>query len=168
MPPPSDDSVTPASVLQSTYGNAPVPKAGQTIQPVDVQGGISNTRQQIANTAADAVGANDIAKMVSGEVPWTTAIAGMVPMALGGPEGKAAEAATEAGAEAAAPTLASVIKAYHGSPYDFDQFDLSKIGTGEGAQTYGHGLYFAENPDVAARYREQFGGDRFQSLANND
>ena len=117
MPPPSDDSVTPAaSVLQSFYGNAPVPKAGQTIQPVDVQGGISNTRQQIANTAADAVGANDIAKMVSGEVPWTTAIAGMVPMALGGPEGKAAEAATEAGAEAAAPTLASVIEGLSRQP----------------------------------------------------
>ena len=29
------------------------------------------------------------------------------------------------------------IKAYHGSPYDFDRFDLSKIGTGEGAQSYG-------------------------------
>ena len=41
------------------------------------------------------------------------------------------------------------IKAYHGSPHDFDRFDLSKIGTGEGAQAYGHGLYFAENEGVA-------------------
>ena len=41
------------------------------------------------------------------------------------------------------------IKAYHGSPHDFDKFDLSKIGTGEGAQAYGHGLYFAESPKVA-------------------
>jgi hypothetical protein len=46
------------------------------------------------------------------------------------------------------------IKAYHGSPHDFDAFDLSKIGTGEGAQAYGHGLYFAENPDVARGYRD--------------
>jgi hypothetical protein len=45
------------------------------------------------------------------------------------------------------------IKAYHGSPYDFDKFDLSRIGTGEGAQTYGHGLYFAENPAVAESYK---------------
>src|SRR6185312_13801657 len=45
------------------------------------------------------------------------------------------------------------IKAYHGSPHDFDAFDLSKIGTGEGAQAYGHGLYFAENPAVAGAYR---------------
>ena len=27
--------------------------------------------------------------------------------------------------------------AYHGSPHDFDKFDMSKIGTGEGAQAYG-------------------------------
>jgi hypothetical protein len=46
------------------------------------------------------------------------------------------------------------IKAYHGSPYDFDRFDISKIGTGEGAQAYGHGLYFAENPATAKSYRE--------------
>ncbi len=41
---------------------------------------------------------------------------------------------------------------YHGSPHKFDAFDSSKIGTGEGAQAYGHGLYFAENPDVAKQY----------------
>ncbi len=46
------------------------------------------------------------------------------------------------------------IKAYHGSPHDFDQFDMSKIGTGEGAQAYGHGLYFAEAEDVARWYRD--------------
>jgi GNAT superfamily N-acetyltransferase len=31
------------------------------------------------------------------------------------------------------------ITAYHGSPHDFDRFDMGKIGTGEGAQAYGHG-----------------------------
>jgi hypothetical protein len=46
------------------------------------------------------------------------------------------------------------IRAYHGSPHDFERFDLSKIGTGEGAQAYGHGLYFAENPAVAKEYRD--------------
>ncbi len=45
------------------------------------------------------------------------------------------------------------IKAYHGSPHDFDQFSMEKIGTGEGAQAYGHGLYFAENPRVARDYK---------------
>ena len=41
---------------------------------------------------------------------------------------------------------------WHGSPHKFDKFDASKIGTGEGAQAYGHGLYLAESPDVAKSY----------------
>lgn len=41
---------------------------------------------------------------------------------------------------------------YHGSPHKFDAFDMGKIGTGEGAQAYGHGLYFAESPEVADEY----------------
>ncbi len=44
---------------------------------------------------------------------------------------------------------------FHGSPHKFDKFDMSKIGTGEGAQAYGHGLYFAENPEVAKQYQKQ-------------
>lgn len=54
------------------------------------------------------------------------------------------------------------ITAYHGSPHDFEQFDTSKIGTGEGAQSYGHGLYFAEHEPVAKQYRE------FLSSRQND
>lgn len=42
---------------------------------------------------------------------------------------------------------------YHGSPHQFDRFDLSKVGTGEGAQAYGWGAYFAESPNVAGSYR---------------
>lgn len=48
----------------------------------------------------------------------------------------------------------SGIIGYHGSPHKFDKFDLGKIGTGEGAQAYGHGLYFAESPGVAKGYRD--------------
>ena len=43
--------------------------------------------------------------------------------------------------------------AYHGSPHSFDAFDTSKIGTGEGVQAYGHGLYVAENEGVAQSYK---------------
>lgn len=46
--------------------------------------------------------------------------------------------------------------AYHGSPHEFTQFDASKIGTGQGAQSYGHGLYFAENPQTAKSYVQEF------------
>ena len=45
--------------------------------------------------------------------------------------------------------------AWHGSPYTFDKFSTSAIGTGEGAQAYGYGLYFAGNKEVAEWYREQ-------------
>jgi hypothetical protein len=43
----------------------------------------------------------------------------------------------------------------HGSPHGpFKEFDLSELGTGAGAQAYGHGIYFGEgyNSPVAMRY----------------
>lgn len=43
--------------------------------------------------------------------------------------------------------------AWHGSPHDHDGFDSSKIGTGEGAQAYGWGLYFAGSRKVAEYYK---------------
>jgi hypothetical protein len=57
-----------------------------------------------------------------------------------------------------ANSLTMGIKAYHGSPHSFDKFSMDKIGTGEGAQAYGHGLYFAENEGVAKGYRDQITG----------
>ena len=49
---------------------------------------------------------------------------------------------------------------WHGSPHKFNKFDSSKIGTGEGAQAYGHGLYLAESPDVAKSYQTTLTMDR--------
>lgn len=51
--------------------------------------------------------------------------------------------------------MAMGIKAFHGSPHSFDKFSMGKIGTGEGAQAYGHGLYFAENEGVAQGYQKK-------------
>jgi hypothetical protein len=53
------------------------------------------------------------------------------------------------------PELAGLLglTAFHGSPHRFTKFDASKIGTGEGAQAYGHGLYFAESPATAKDYQ---------------
>lgn len=45
-------------------------------------------------------------------------------------------------------------RAFHGSPHKFEKFMLEHIGTGEGAQAYGWGLYFAGNREVAEYYRE--------------
>jgi len=53
----------------------------------------------------------------------------------------------------AAREVRQKLNVWHGSPHKFDRFDLSKIGTGEGAQAYGHGLYFADSPDVAKSYQ---------------
>jgi hypothetical protein len=62
------------------------------------------------------------------------------------------------------------IKAYHGSPHDFERFDSSKIGTGEGAQSFGHGMYFAEREGVAKDYRTKLskGQARGATLALNN
>ena len=46
---------------------------------------------------------------------------------------------------------------YHGSPHKFDRFDASKIGTGEGAQAYGHGVYLADSQGVANGYAQTLG-----------
>ena len=43
--------------------------------------------------------------------------------------------------------LAGAIKASHGSPHAFEKFDVSKMGSGEGSQAFGHGLYFGEGFD---------------------
>lgn len=48
--------------------------------------------------------------------------------------------------------FAPAMTVWHGSPHKFSKFDMSKIGTGEGAQAYGHGLYMAESPEVAKTY----------------
>ena len=50
--------------------------------------------------------------------------------------------------------------AWHGSPYNFDSFDLGAIGTGEGQQVHGWGLYFAKDRKVSEAYKEVVGTQR--------
>jgi hypothetical protein len=104
--------------------------------------------------------------------PWTMGAladtANMLGYAIPGPGGAA-------GAVKAAPLIVAGIRkvlpaaeeaagkgirAYHSSPHDFERFDFSKIGTGEGAQVYGHGIYFAENPAVSGQ-----GGEYWKNFA---
>lgn len=51
------------------------------------------------------------------------------------------------------------LPAFHGTPHEVDRFSTSKIGTGEGAQAYGYGLYFADRPEVAENYAIMKGAD---------
>lgn len=48
-------------------------------------------------------------------------------------------------------------RAWHGSPYDFDSFDLGYIGAGEGDQVHGWGLYFAKDKKISKAYKDIFG-----------
>ncbi|MEY4411747.1 MAG: hypothetical protein RL560_6 [Actinomycetota bacterium] len=65
------------------------------------------------------------------------------------------------------------INVYHGTAHTFPpvegaplgKFDSSKIGTGEGAQAYGHGIYVAQNPNVAKDY--QLSTSKHQFLTND-
>lgn len=87
-------------------------------------------------------------------------VGGVAKGLLGGAHLAAAIPAARSIAKAAKPAEAITeavpqgIVAYHGSPHSFDKFSLDKIGAGEGAQVYGHGLYFADNEDVAKSYRD--------------
>ena len=56
---------------------------------------------------------------------------------------------------------------YHGSPHIFEKFDLSKLGTGEGAQVYGKGLYMAQSPDVANSYKNALKFSANRQISNN-
>jgi hypothetical protein len=93
---------------------------------------------------------------------------------LGGVAGGAVQAG-KTGARVLGPTLRNMVQdggesfmrgigaqqdliTWHGSPHTFDRFDASKIGTGEGAQAYGHGLYLAESPGVADSYKQALAG----------
>lgn len=83
--------------------------------------------------------------------------------------GKAVQVATRPASKAAevfvervvAPRVANPIRAYHGSPHKFDEFSLDAIGTGDGRQMFGHGLYFTDEEALAREYRPT-GGSMYE------
>lgn len=44
---------------------------------------------------------------------------------------------------------------YHGSPHKFDKFDMDKVGSGDGLNKFGFGLYFADHRDTAEYYARE-------------
>ena len=98
--------------------------------------------------------------------------AGMLaPMAVAAKAPQIARGLLQAEANAMAPrTLNPQTGAivWHGSPHKFDKFDSSKIGTGEGAQAYGHGLYLAENRNIAQGYADVVGRQHGQKWLYGD
>lgn len=47
------------------------------------------------------------------------------------------------------------LSAFHGTPWNVDRFSTEFIGTGEGRQAFGWGLYFAQDIEVAKGYAEK-------------
>ena len=59
------------------------------------------------------------------------------------------------------------MNAWHGTPHEIEgNFSLGKVGTGEGAQAYGHGIYFAENPAVAQQYQKDISRSQLMKGGN--
>jgi hypothetical protein len=90
-------------------------------------------------------------------------IAGDIGRVIGGlPSGAAARQAEDFAAyqRSIPPSDVSPLTAFHGTPHRFPaeegaplgRFRSEKIGTGEGFQAFGYGLYFAENPGTAKGY----------------
>ena len=154
---PSPDFIAPPPGL----GQAPnrVPSDMQYERPPNVLS--ENAARGIAASAVEPFGqagrlATGGSEDVAGDLAGVGAAVAPIPGAgIGKALGKAAKAGVEGAEHAATGHIGDMIRAYHGSPHDFDRFDLSKIGTGEGAQAYGHGLYFAENEKTARMYRDQ-------------
>jgi hypothetical protein len=144
----------------------------------DLLGIATQTMNQLAKLGQSTVGLpeQDIFKPISGDP--IRELAGLDPKSpqglfgeIASPQGTVAKIAgataksLAAGAKLAAnsdfPTgLAMTL--FHGTPHKFEKFELEKIGTGEGFQAFGHGLYFAENPKVAHSYRQALATPNFK------
>ena len=120
--------------------------------------------------AAGATGlpAQEMSVLDPNQAPYMQGYTQGEPIGYAGMAAPFAAPAAVATAKALAPKLGQVtenymvkqgmiqpLTAYHGTPHTIQgQFDINKVGTGEGAQAYGHGMYFAENPAVAKEYQK--------------
>jgi hypothetical protein len=115
-------------------------------------GALNPETQPVATQANYLSGILDPASQVSQDAQaWHKRTQNGLMDQLAGRDTPEAEQAYQTMMQAAGMAPVGMI-AWHGSPHKFDKFSLDKIGTGEGAQAYGHGLYVAESPDVAKSY----------------
>ena len=56
---------------------------------------------------------------------------------------------------------------WHGSPHEFDRFSTDYMGTGEGAQAYGWGLYFTDKEGIGRQYARKLGLGAIKNLNVN-
>jgi hypothetical protein len=155
-----------ASDMAGDFRKDPVKFAVDMVNPVTSVQDFADIRAQARDLRA--AGDLDTASMLE-------QVAAMSPLAVvpvvGKVLGKGAKAAAKKAASLAVkPAKAAAEKAplaveragirgWHGSPHEFDKFDLSKIGTGEGAQAYGRGTYIAGVEPTAIEYRNALSKD---------
>ena len=135
-----------------TPGNAKTASDG-TVQPIDLQIRPANRDDLRKVREQSGIGGDTLfASNPASVIPSTS----RAQIAEKGGDYQEIQAGNAAVAGPATFTLAAAnpLVAYHGTPHEVDRFSSDKIGTGEGAQVYGHGLYFAENPKVAEEYRK--------------
>jgi len=146
--------------------------------PYDVAGPLSGALQTAYDLktlpfyftpAAPLAMASDIGEGMAAGSPAQVAMSALGPMgkagrtAAGAATGLTAAVSPDEAKAGAIQKALNAIRAYHGSPHKFDRFDMSKIGTGEGAQAYGHGLYFAESEPIAKSYRDKLTASTYRT-----
>lgn len=169
LPPAENPAAAPQWLRDFVYGTGRSPGTVKTNEPLAVAGNPAAVPPALRDFAYDAakgavqpvLDAGDyVGGVMSGTVPFKAnealQAAGGLAAGLVGPPGLRGAGSVLARAEQGA---AKGIKAYHGSPHDFDRFDFSKIGTGEGAQAYGRGGYFAGAEPTAKAYRDALSQD---------
>jgi hypothetical protein len=117
-----------------------------------VQNPVTSLQQMLGNANDRARVYNEDSRIAGGAI--TARAKGQQPT----PEQLAAEQRTmDAFANAYNPVGMTV---FHGSPHLFERFSMGKIGTGEGNQAYGRGLYMAQAPEVAKEYKQTLAGNK--------
>lgn len=170
MAPPRNPAMPPQSVVDLFTPNLSRP---ETYAPRSA-GLVPNAAGKVPTSDPLATGfAADAANMAGYAIPFggPTAAATKLALPLLAFGRRLVPAAEEA---ANAASIATGIRAYHSSPHDFEKFDFSpaRARSGEGAQVYGEGGYFAENPAVSGQGGEYWMNftDRFKGperLATN-
>lgn len=144
--------------LGALYPNAPAAPTSDQVSKA-VRGVIPKLNLSKSNTGdiASSLGEYVVSPIVAPEALLST---GVKTAKYAAPVvGKAAEN------YAARTGLLIPLDAYHGSPSKFDKFDINKVGTGEGAQAYGYGMYFAERPGIASEYQKNLSQEYANQVA---
>ena len=63
-------------------------------------------------------------------------------------------------------SLQAMVDAWHGSPHSFKKFTTDKIGTGEGAQAFGWGLYFTDLESIGRNYAKNLAIQNLDQINN--